>query len=212
MSAPAQQGYTLIEVLIASTIFVVVLGIALGTLTSSGRFSNRVEAQTILADTGRSVAELIDREVREATGLRESDGRYRQNALPVTLVAPAGGVDSEGFDRANGLRTVRFLQSENSTVVTRIVFASQMIEVYQAKCAGATLCAEDAASTTKLLPAGIELKPFPDGKYPFRGVQSTNSPTEQPFIQYEFTLRSTSGMGGSLEQTIRGAMTSRAYR
>lgn len=203
----SERGYTLIEVLIASTIYVVVLGIALGSLMVGSRLSERTRTQSLLTDTARSVADLIDREVRDATGLKDDGGLFIVD--PIRFEKPKES--NEGLLSAEALVTTRFLSDKNETIQSKIYLdESNMLKLDQFRYQGVELNGNPKTQTkgVSLLPATIELV---DSSWKLEGTTDPLG-TEQPFIRYSFTLKADIGRSEPLLQRMQSTVTSRAYR
>ena len=204
----SERGYTLIEVLIASTIYIVVLGIALGSLMVGSRLSERTRTQSLLTDTARSVADLIDREVRDATGLKNDDGLFRE--YPIQFEDPVGS--NEGLFSAKALVTTRFLSDKNETIQSKIYLdeGDNMLKLKQVRYQGVELndSAKPQTQVVNLLPETIKLFLF---SWELEGTTNRLG-TEQPFIRYSFTLQADTGRSKPLLQSMQSTVTSRAYR
>lgn len=66
----ASKGYTLIEVLVASALFVGVLIIATTSFTSINRINERIEDIRTTTQTANFILETLSRDIRSSTGVR----------------------------------------------------------------------------------------------------------------------------------------------
>ena len=63
-----KKAFTLMEILIAASIFAIVMVIATGILGQSSSFRGKIKAQRESSEDAKKIADMISRDVREATG------------------------------------------------------------------------------------------------------------------------------------------------
>lgn len=68
MSAKKSKGFTLLEVLIATSMFVIVLVITIGTVGFGAGFQGRINQQKRVTDETRKLSDMITRDVQAARG------------------------------------------------------------------------------------------------------------------------------------------------
>ena len=92
-----QAGFTIIELLIASTLSLVVAGLMISMITSTGKMQQRNTAQVSVDDAMRASLELMSQDLREATETRVlynppsstlNSWLTSSSALTVTTVSP----------------------------------------------------------------------------------------------------------------------------
>lgn len=207
----AERGYTLIEVLIASSIFVVVLIIGTTTFTTANRIRERAEALNLTTNTARSVLESLAQDVRGATGLRTSNGAFL--ALPFVL---ADGRDERNLQSGPYLKTTRFNpgDGEQGETVVREYFleedqdGNQMLMVSIQTFRGAGLADELSRELVPLLPAGLTVSP---GGFTVSGRTHEHG-VAQAFAQFVVTVKYVGDpRNAGLEQTVQTTVTSREY-
>lgn len=193
-----ERGYTLIEVLIASSLFVGILVIATATFATANRIRERTIAITLITETARSVTESITRDLRSATGIRSLNGSFRSGLEPFSLV----GADpncATGARTGTTLRAIRFegdVGDNGQTVVhdyfvETAVDGTAMLKVLARTYGGTpvTLADPHEQITTSLLPDGVGLA---SGGFAIEGVTHEpscgQSPAVQPFAQLKLGL------------------------
>ncbi len=189
------SGYTLLEVLIASALFVGVLMIATGSFTTASRIRERTLDQQQTTETARFIAETLARDIRSATGQKRVTG---YSPAPYEFVQ--GGtvqlLPKDGLVTSTGLRTFRFDPSAGSSGGLVERFYELGAETKQ------LTVRKDGAAPQSLVPSGFtvtELR-FEGLSHAVFGLRS------QPFVRFRFTVVS-SATGNS--QTIQTAVSSR---
>lgn len=198
----AQSGYTLVEVVIASALFVGVLMIATTTFATASRLRERTRTQQQVTDTARFVAETLARDIRSATGSTTGTAACGAFAVcPFEILSggnPVNRPDSfGGFSTGTGLRTNRFDATADGGVLTRVYEFQPAADGF-----GDLVVYKGGEPAVSLLPTGFRVKDVV-----FRGLShATPNLASQPFVQFEFSvIHAQSGV----TQLIRSAVTSR---
>ncbi|MBI4185439.1 hypothetical protein HY524_00100 [Candidatus Berkelbacteria bacterium] len=191
---PSQMGYTLLEVLISSAMFVAVLVIATGTFTTANRLRERTRDIQQTTETARFLLETIARDIRASTGTKVGTGYNPPPFDFLQSTTSLHALGSNGLLESSALKTVRFDS-----------LAAQTVErVYRFSVAngGDLVLQKGIAAAQSLVPDGFDVI---DGH--FRGVSHAVSPLRtQPFVQIELTVVHTQS---GVKQTVRTLVTSR---
>lgn len=109
-SRTPQSGYTLIEVLVASAIFVGVMIIGTGSFTSVTRIQEQNNYIRAMTQTANFVLETMARDVQTASGIRNPNNPSLFTSYPFDITnqgviasAPSGTAASGGMITGNGL-------------------------------------------------------------------------------------------------------------
>ena len=213
-----QRGYTLIEVLIASSIFVVIMIIGTATFTTANRIREKTEAITLTTETARSVAESISRDLRAATGIRDVSGAF--TILPFTL--GQGRESTTGLATGTLLQTVRFdgnVGDQGETVVHDYFVDGDTPDTLTLKVRARTFNGTPATldipvpdeEVTTLLPAQLVLA---QNGFTVTGLTHGEATTlqKQPFAQLHLALRYVGDpRNAGITQTVQTSVTSREY-
>lgn len=212
------RGYTLIEVLVASSLFVGVLMIGTLSFASTARIRERVTTIELVSDAGRLVSEQVVRQARDARGLRTDDGAFVPQFAPFRFI---GGTRQEGTD----LRQTAVVQvADFERVGDRSVGSVMRVELVPHPSLPtlgtlqATVTEYSASPTpiaTQTLPAE-QLLPDSVGivmdSFHFIGLGHEDTTTSQPFLQLEGTLVALDGETvSSTVLPLRTGVTSRAF-
>lgn len=193
-----QRGFTLIEVLVASTIFVGIMVIGVSSFSSVNRVNEQIETTRNLSQTGNFVMEALVRDIRSATGFADI---ATQTAIhPFDFVTdPTLLTVSQSPNPSTTALTVRTcpasVQCSPLNLLTRTYHVAQ----------GQGFVVESQGKSGSLLPSGIGMKTIA-----FSGT-SQQSTSIQPFVTISFTLIDTSPGTKGQEQTFQTTVTSLVY-
>ncbi len=186
----ASKGYTLIEVLVASAIFVGVMVIGISSFSSVNRVNEQIETTRKLSQTGNFVMETLAREIRTATGIK---GKITSTGKPFVLASSSSISITTCPDEPGGDCAAPDVHSYAYTASTHRF----------TKVVGAT------SSGTSILPADVTMTDF---KLAGSGFSTTT--TVQPFVTISFTLQACTdqaGQTGCSQQAFRTSVTSLVY-
>lgn len=198
-TAASTKGYTLIEVLIASALFVGVLVIATASFTTAGRLRAATASQQATTETARFVAETLARDLRAATGRKEGASyavypyQFLVDGRATTQLGASGMIETTALETNRFDPTV----AAGGTVTTRR---------YEFKTTGdgrgSFTVTEGANAPSSLVPSEFDVRDVH-----FRGLShAVPAIRSQPFVQFEFTvIHRASGA----TQTIRSSVASR---
>lgn len=190
-------GYTLLEVLIASSIFVGVLMIGTGSFTSASRLRERTLDQQQTTETARFLAETIARDVRSATGKRTGAG-YEPSPFQFIQNGAVQLLPTNGLLTGNALRTCRFDASASGSCLGGLV--ERLYEFNSST--GQLTVRKNMGDPESLLPTGFTVKDVT-----FQGIShNVTDLRSQPFVHFKLTVVSTA-TGNS--QTIQTSVASR---
>lgn len=115
-----RAGYTLVEVLIASTIFVSVVGMGIATYTSASGFQSKSSVIRETTQSARYAMDTIVRDIRNADGMGVKAGSTVFNGVALLDDGggfPAGGAFNEGRKVAAGsIHGIAIYKKVNSTI------------------------------------------------------------------------------------------------
>lgn len=189
------RGYTLLEVLIASALFVGVLMIGTSSFTTASRLRERTLDQQQTTETARFIAETIARDVRSATGQKGASG-YGPYPFEFVQQGNVKKIPTDGLIQTSGLRTYRFDASKGMSggLVERLYeFSADN---------GQMTVRRDGGDPQSLLPDGFSIKDVS-----FEGLShNVVGLLSQPFVRFQLTVVS-KATGNT--QTIRTAVASR---
>jgi len=200
------SGYTLLEVLIASAIFVGVLMIGTSSFTTASRLRERTLDQQQTTETARFIAETLARDIRSATGQRTTDGSTSLLACPAPgyLTTPYDFYKSgqitcalkNGLVEATGIETHEFDPALNA-VTKHLYEYSDTNKILTVR--------KNGGAPESLLPTGFTIKDVT-----FQGLShGVSGLRSQPFVRFTLTVVSTA-TGNS--QTIQTSVESRELR
>lgn len=186
-----QKGYTLIEILIASTIFTAVVIIGTTAFSTVNRVKGGGEVLNNLNQTATFIAEDIARNIRSATGTRDQNDNM--TTLPFAVE-----------DAAAECNKVGFLDSGTTLVLVHGDSTRSYFVAGQDKAKTLLLMITKVESkSSSLLPNNIYLE-----QICFYGNDYAGQNRVHPYVFFEFTLvESISGK----KQTIRSAVAGREY-
>jgi prepilin-type N-terminal cleavage/methylation domain-containing protein len=206
----SQRGYTLIEVLVASAIFVGVMVIGVSSFSSINRVSEQIQVTRTLSQTGNFVMETLSRDIRSATGEKNPLGGGFGVDYPFDFVvdsADESALSGAGLITAHKIRTRR--QGTNSCNPTSpIVKTYRLVSI--PGTANSDLTLQDGngvcLQSSSLLPANVQIS-----NLTFVGLSHQSSSTVQPFVTIKFTLVDTSPGSQGSQQTFQTTVTSLVY-
>lgn len=198
-----KNGYSLIEVVLATAIFGVVLMVGTSSFASVNRVAREARIYQDLAQTGVFISETLATSIRNAYGEKDSSGQFKDTGMPFTISNPGTSC------------TTINIRSSNPAVS----IAGTSLEIRGAKNREFTSVAnpEDGFNFTlkendtipvseaeSMLPNNVVL----DSEACFYGVHYANNLKIQPFVIFEFTLRH---LDSGLTKTFRSASAGREY-
>ena len=192
-----ERGFTLIEVLVASTIFVGVLVIGVSSFSSINRLNEQIVRTRKLSQTGNFVMETLVRDIRSATGLKDpASGGFTALQYPFDFIVSTGSVGPSPNVGTTSLQTRTCLTApcSISTLRTRTYSLNEMSFIVNGE-------------TGSLLPDGVGMKDIT-----FSGVSHQTS-SVQPYVTVSFTLvdLATANSDAPTEQTFQTTVTSLVY-
>lgn len=206
-----QRGYTLLEVLISSTLFVGILVVATSTLATSSRLREAASAQLDLADSGQHVIELIVRDARDATGWRDTDGGFRGGLEPIRFLG--GSLLPDGRRTSDRLALTSSHPDEPLQAHVSVyevvphpdVASAKTLQVVRSTYLGATALQLGPSTTELVLPRSLQLE---EGEPLFRGLGHADTTTQQPFLTIALSLRSVEDVPTPIVQQFQTSVTS----
>lgn len=190
-------GYTLLEVLIASSIFVGVLMIGTSSFTTASRLRERTLDQQQTTETARFIAETLTRDIRSATGQRTATG-YAPSPFQVVQNSVVQLLPTNGLLTGNALRTCRFDATTSGSCLGGLV---ERLYEFNASTGQLTV-RKNMGDPESLVPAGYSVKDVS-----FQGLShNVSGLRSQPFVHFQLTVVSTA-TGNT--QTIQTSVASR---
>ena len=204
----SQRGFTLIEVLVASAIFVGVMVIGVSSFSNVNHINDQIQVTRNLSQTGNFVMETLARDIRTATGLWDPTSNSFHTDFPFDFISdPNNGMTTNGQISTTALKTRTCpVQSSASNpcmaanLVTHIYFLLEKADHTKSFVL-------DSAENS-LLPSGINMKDIS-----FTGLNHS-SVTVQPFVTIKFTLvdaLAPDPAAPSAQQTFQTTVTSLVY-
>ncbi len=189
-----QRGYTLIEVLVASAMFVGVMVIGVSSFSSVNRVNEQIETTRKLTQTGTFVMETLARDIRTATGYAVPPSRSL-TSKPFAFVAVNG---QQGI-------LVQTCPDGGCKTAADVVAKTYAWQRGQQRAADGTLL----AGQQTLLPADVAMTDFSVTGKDFTTL------TIQPYATIEFTVADKdcllAGRTDCAKQTFRTTVTSLVY-
>ncbi len=195
----SERGFTLIEVLVASTVFVGVLVIGVSSFSSINRLNEQIVRTRQMAQTGNFVMETLVRDIRTATGeVDPMTGGFKSLQFPFDFVTnpDTGNVRPDDSPVA----ALRIRQCQQAGCRDRLYRLSTTSQETQ------TLVLVENGQSGSLLPddIGITDLSFTGASHQVGGVQ--------PFVHIRFTLTDlTASAGQARTQTFSTTVTSLVY-
>lgn len=185
----SEKGYSLIEVLLATAIFSVVLVIGTASFATVNRVAREAKIYQDLSQTGTFVSETLARSVRNASGVRVSADSFSVVPFKITNFSqnkcqarsfPMSGMGLE----IHGGKNRTFFARNNDLILKDL----------------------DSNEEGSLLSSDVVL----EGDICFWGIDYTkiNTITAQPYIIFEFTLKH---VESNEQKTFRSAIVGREY-
>lgn len=194
-----QRGFTLIEVLVASTIFVGVLVIGVSSFSSINRLNEQIVRTRRISQTGNFVMETLVRDIRSATGLKNSAGQFGVN-FPFDFIPNP--------DTEQPATTSQLVPALKVRHCTFLPCDERLYRLQPLSDEADDLIVRQISGSGSLLPAGIGIKDLE-----FNGISHQQSTTVQPYVTIKFTLvdLETLGTDAPTEQTFQTTVTSLVY-
>lgn len=195
-----QRGFTLIEVLVASGLFVGVLVIGVSSFSSINRLNEQIVRTRQLSQTGNFVMETLVRDIRTANGnIDPTTGAVISLQYPFDFVS-----NSDTGQVASGAQMVsalRIRQCDGGACLQRLYQLSSTDSQTQT-----LLVRESSGQSGELLPPDIGISSLS-----FSGVGHQTSGV-QPFVTIRFTLTDLAASSDQpLSQTFATTVTSLVY-
>lgn len=193
----ANQGFTLLETLVASAIFTSIMLIGVATFSKVNRLNDVAKQYRSLSEAGRFVMSDLARAVVNATG---TDCEQSLEFLTASG-SPASPTDGQ-LVTGDGLTLKLTSVSDTGTVVEQYFKSGSQLMV-------------------KRTEVGIDqpIQPVTGGDvsveaFQLAGVPTTNGALSQPFVTVKLTLKSTAAVRGTqpAAQTFESTTVSRDYR
>jgi prepilin-type N-terminal cleavage/methylation domain-containing protein len=190
-----QRGYTLIEVLVSSAIFVGILVIGIASFASINRINEKIATQRELAQTGNFVMETLTRDIRTATGVKLPDGTFSGNDYPFDFLNDLGVVDNSGTQ----MGSLETLNCDSDQVACKT-------DIYKVKTiSGSSFQTLFVNDVSPLLPDNVAIEDLT-----FTGF-SHQQKLVQPYVSIQFTLVADLKSDVPTKQTFRTTVTSLVY-
>lgn len=211
------SGFTMIELIVASGIFVMITLVGLAVLSSSVQSEQQTVGQRLLGQTSRFVLEAMGREIRLANGagtdrppfIIVSAGLTPALPDPIDQRLSGSRIQITSTDQVSQCRSERRIELATATRSdgTTHRFAQMTAKSLDSGCPLSTV-----PQTVPLTPDSVEVDALT-----FRGLSSsaTALADRQPFVEITLALRwVVPGKDGaaSLSQTTRTTVTTRAYQ
>jgi type II secretory pathway pseudopilin PulG len=176
-----QGGFTLLEVLLASFIFMSVVTVAVGSFTSQITLQSSSEAQRSAQQTAQSIVEAISRDIKTLEGFEITAGSCPSRTLPGTTCGSKIDIFDPSDPNGPGHRRYWLQPGQNE-----IRFCT-------------ATCSSENALTDR---TKIEVLTFRvEGIVP--DFPSRASQTVQPFVMLHLDLRTVAPTGAGPEATVR---------
>lgn len=208
------RGYTLVEILIATSIFVAVVGIAVATFNSASGFQSKTQAIQETNQAARFVIEKISRDIRSADGEQAIYSTGRTNSFKVFGFVLIDGQDELLANPSTStirLAVIKKGQGECSQYeplpkvfkplnqvilyyVTNDKKIAQEMRYVDSSITGLsqitnTTCT--GSSSTNLLSNRVEYKDLKfSGLYPLQDPDPTKRLKQEPYLTIELKVRS----------------------
>lgn len=183
------RGYSLIEVLLATSIFSIVLVVGTASFGTVNRVAREARIYQDLSQTGTFVSETLARSIRNASGVRSSTGTFSTVPFEITNFDPGECPTSSYPMSGKGLtihggKNRSFFARDNDFIMKDL----------------------NTNEEGSLLTTDVVL----EGGVCFWGIDYTeiDSIPAQPYIIFEFTLRHTES---NEQKTFRSAIAGREY-
>lgn len=202
-----QGGFTLLEVLIAASIFASIMLIAVGSFTKMNQLNDRAREIRAVAEAGRFVMDALERSVSSANG---ADQRQDTTTTPATTIPAQQSlalcVGPTRIDQAtaNSAATKLVTATSDASGVTTVrsfyldsTQNNQFVQVENKVTPGSPLTANDVTVSN--------LK--------FTGVSAVPGATAQPYVTIDFDVVAVplrAGIG-TISQHFRTSIVSRDY-
>lgn len=203
----SSRGFTLLELIIASGIFAMVILVGFAVLSDSATVQSRTDAERLVGQSASFALEAVAREVRLANGYQVIDptlGSIVQKAPPFTIV---GSPDQDQQTRSSVLDLASTDFPNPSLAVTTVkeirltqdsTTGHKYIELLTCRDLGCT----SIDSRTQLTPPSVEVQ-----NLEFSGL--TGSADRKPFVEISMTITTPSGATQTATQTVRTLVTPR---
>lgn len=124
-----KKGFTLLEILIASTIFAVVMILTTAIVSQGGSYFSKLRAQKAVSEDTRRLADLVARDFREARGAMKI--AYNDGAGDKTVDYKKGiGFFACDYDTSRCVPVYAKLSSEVSSANTIVLATADKLKVY----------------------------------------------------------------------------------
>lgn len=191
-----KNGYSLIEVVLATAIFGVVLMVGTSSFTTVNRVAREARIYQDLSQTGVFISETLASSIRNAQGEKDDDGDF--DTYPFLINDPSSDCDSSDSIatdfgntlEVNGAKNREFSSTEHSQ---EDGFDFTLKEL-----------GTPGNQPQSMLPNNIVL----EKEACFYGVEYANNLKIQPFVIFEFTLKH---LDSGLTKTFRSATAGREY-
>ncbi len=167
----SEQGYTLIEVLVAASIFVGVLILGTTSLTTTNRLQQNLDELQETTQVATYIIEAITRDVQSATGLRVAESEvFQAEREPFQFMN--GSCTTVATPPVRCLRTVRFDPTTNTVDVKSFRWSQ-----------GDLVMSRLSSGSQSVVPEGFVVTDLE-----FSGIAHVPTPRAQPYVQLKFTL------------------------
>lgn len=192
-----KNGYSLIEVVLATAIFGVVLMVGTSSFTTVNRVAREARIYQDLSQTGVFISETLASSIRNAQGEKDDDGDFTTFPFAISGIASnCTSSDSIATDFGNtlvvnGVKNREFSSTEYSQE-DGFNFILKELDM------------PGSPEEESMLPNNIVL----EKEACFYGVEYANNLKIQPFVIFEFTLKH---LDSGLTKTFRSATAGREY-
>lgn len=206
----SNRGFTLIEVLVASAIFVGVMVIGVSSFSNINHVNEQITQTRTLSQTGNFVMEALARDIRSATGVKDPTSGTFGIDFPFDFVrndVPISTLDVDGEITAPSL-TTRKAGTNSCNVVSPITRNFALVAIPDTQYFDLQV-KDGTCAPASLLPGTIRIV-----QLSFKGVSHQASSTVQPFVAISFTLVDTAARDTSLpsaQQTFGTTVTNLTY-
>ncbi len=208
-------GFTLIELILASGLFAMVLVMGFSVLSDAGRLNDRTQAQRRVGQTAQTALETIGREIRLANGLLDitSEGKLTQLASP--FIFRNGSTDGQGRTVASSIQINQtdfpsvFAPQPKAQLVTLVTTGNdRYLELRVCQTTDCTSYSQQA----RITPVGVVVEDFQ-----ISGVSHTlQDSTRLPVVTLRLTIADLLISGGAatsaVRQTLETTVTTRNLR
>ncbi len=208
MTIRNQSGFTLLELLIASGLFAMVMLIGFAVISDTATVQARTEADRLVSQSASFSMEAIAREIRLANGLRALDplsGTIIEKAPPFTIVGTPSADQQMITSSVIEIASTDFLNPSDSIAHIKEIRLSEdtatghkFVELRNCQDIGCV----SIESRVRLTPDSVEVD-----RLEFQGLTAISD--RKPFVQISLTLKTPTDAKQPARQTIRTVVTPR---